>query len=72
MITISDAKDRVVDICTSLGCGLPYDGDSILAETWEELADELAAIARHACTEANRVAAYAGIARRKANEGVES
>ena len=69
MVTINDVKDKVSDICQSLGGGLPYDPDSILAQGWDELADELADIARHASVETNRIASYAGIARRKANTG---
>jgi len=70
MLTLAEAKDRVVTVCTDLGAGLPYDDVSIDAMTWEELADELAMLARHAAIGANRIAAYAGIARRRANEGL--
>lgn len=64
---IDEVKDKVSNICQSLGGGLPYCPESIEAEDWDALATELADIARHACTEANRIASYAGIARRKAN-----
>jgi len=67
MLTLAEVVERVIAVCTDLGGGLPYHDDSIDATTWEELADELAMLARHAAIGANRIAAYAGIARRRAN-----
>lgn len=67
MLTFAEFIDRVVTVSTDLGAGLPYDEVSIDAKTWEELADELAMLARHAAIGANRIAAYAGVARRRAN-----
>jgi len=67
MLTLAEVIDRVVMVCTDLGGGLPYHEDSMDAETWEELADELVVLARHAAIGANRIAAYAGVARRRAN-----
>jgi len=68
MLTLAEVKDRVIDVCTDLGAGLPYNEESMDAETWEDLADELAMLARHAAIGANRIAAYAGVARRRANK----
>lgn len=67
-LTLAEAKDRIVNVCTDLGAGLPYNEESIDAVTWEELADELAVLARHAAIGANRIAAYAGVTRRRANK----
>ena len=67
MLTLDEVIDRVVTVCTDLGAGLPYDEVSFDATTWEELADELAMLARHAAIGANRIAAYAGVVRKRAN-----
>jgi hypothetical protein len=67
MMDIYEIKNKVVGICTDLGGGLPYETDQIDGGDWDEIATELAELARGACIAGNRIAAYAGIARRKAN-----
>ena len=64
---IDTVKDRVIDACTDLGGGLPYDPGSMLSEDWESLADELAMYAQHIQRCCARIAGYAGYARREAN-----
>ena len=65
---IESLKDRVVEACQMIGGGLPYDAESIEADDWDSLADYLADVARHVCVGGNRMAGYAGYARRRANE----
>ncbi len=65
---IQAVKDQVVNECTLLGGGLPYDPLSIRCEDWESLADRLADYARHIQVCCARIAGYAGYARREANK----
>ena len=64
---IEEMKIKVAGVCQLLEGGLSCDEDGVRGDDWDSLADELAAMARHAAVGANRLAAYAGIARRKAN-----
>jgi hypothetical protein len=69
MLDPDEFKERVVEIATDLGSGLTYDEDE-LCDTWEGLAEEVTAMAKHAAICANRLASYAGIAARKRNLGL--
>ena len=67
-MTIEEFKSKVVSVQELIGGGMIYDEDG-LPDDWELLAEELAKTARHIMVGGSRVAAYAGIARRKANLG---
>ena len=62
-----ELKYKVVGVCNLLAGGLPADEVQIIGESWNEIATYLADVARHIQTCGSSVAAYASIARRKAN-----
>jgi hypothetical protein len=69
IMEIEEMKEKIADICNELGHCLPYEADQVEETDWDNIADELANLARIICIAGNRVAAHAGIARRKANIG---
>lgn len=68
MLEIQDYKDRVAAICEQFAQALPYEPDQVEAETWQELADELAELASVVSSAAGRLASYAGNASKRASE----
>lgn len=67
-MNIDEMEEKIIEICEQIGTLLYYKGDSIGMDDWDSLADYLAILASHICSGGRRIAAYAGIARRKANK----
>jgi hypothetical protein len=65
----SGLKEKVVSICQELGGGLPYELGHLQGDSWQEIACELAELARLISSSGARIAAYASIAQRRANKG---
>jgi len=66
-MTIEEFEQKVIDVSTELGTALIYDIGQLESSDWDSLADEVSELASLAARTANRYAAYASIARRKAN-----
>ena len=64
---IEECKIKIANAAELLCGGLTVDADG-LPDNWDKLADLTADMARHAATQASSIAAYASIARRKANK----
>lgn len=63
-----ELKEKVVSICQELAGGLPYESNQIQGNNWQEIANELADLARLIASNGSSIAAYASIAQRRANK----
>lgn len=64
---IYEIKEKVAAVCEDFTAALPLEADQILPEDWDGLAAHFAELASIVASNANRIAAYAAIARRYAN-----
>lgn len=67
-MTKEEFEEKVIAVSTELGTALIYDIGQLESSDWDSLADEVGELARLTARTANRYAAYASIARRKANQ----
>ncbi len=67
-MNIEQFKYKVIGVTNILGGGLIYDEDD-LPDDWDNLAEEIRIMAKHAAYCANRLAGYAGSAKRQALKG---
>lgn len=67
-MTIEEFEEKVIAVSTELGTALIYDIGQLESSDWDSLADEVGELASLTARTANRYAAYASIARRKANQ----
>lgn len=66
IMEIGECKIKIANVAELLCGGLIVDDES-LPDEWDSLANLTANMARHAAVCTNRLAAYAGVARRRAN-----
>jgi hypothetical protein len=67
---IQECKQRIAEICHDIGSAMPYEADQVADQTgddWQSIADYLKEMASILARGANRIAAYASNAQRKAN-----
>ena len=67
-MTIEEFEEKVIAVSTELGTALIYDIGQLESSDCDSLADEVGELARLTARTSNRYAAYASIARRKANQ----